>query len=176
MCGEKQRLQAFNDTVQGSPPHVRGKVEALRAAYPMLGITPACAGKSCIFGFCSGNHSDHPRMCGEKSVFSTPLGCPPGSPPHVRGKETAKLASQFWIGITPACAGKSRFYAAAHHTSRDHPRMCGEKTPKALKIKHLNEQVLKFPLTSDRSHRSTDSPSVLDGSLIHPVRNTMPLP
>ena len=31
------------------------------------------------------------------------------------------------MGITPACAGKSRLFAIRHTVGRDHPRVCGEK-------------------------------------------------
>ena len=155
MCGEKKPEAKSSVVAQGSPPHVRGKAFIFPVALYDCGITPACAGKSRWCTQRNWGFQDHPRMCGEKCSSTVTATAIEGSPPHVRGKVDNILDLLCIIGITPACAGKS---------------------PKALKIKHLNEQVLKFPLTSDRSHRSTDSPSVLDGSLIHPVRNTMPLP
>ena len=47
MCGEKWFILCLELTVQGSPPHVRGK-DALTGSALML-------------------NGDHPRMCGEKT-------------------------------------------------------------------------------------------------------------
>ena len=74
---------------QGSPPHAAGK----RAT--------GC-------GWCSG-YKDHPRMCGEKLMYAALLKYRLGSPPHVRGKAATFLRITVASGITPACAGKSRF-------------------------------------------------------------------
>ena len=46
MCGEKLEAAQLNVGRQGSPPHVRGKVEVDGQQFGKLGITPACAGKS----------------------------------------------------------------------------------------------------------------------------------
>ena len=50
-----------------------------------------------------------------------------GSPPRVRGKagHTARLPCT--IRITPACAGKSFALLVGVVSSKDHPRVCGEK-------------------------------------------------
>ena len=50
---------------------------------------------------------DHPRVCGEKRLYSLPCHQKWGSPPHMRGK--VNLRAQVWPldGITPAYAGKS---------------------------------------------------------------------
>ena len=70
---------------------------------------------------------DHPRACGEKLMASMVLPWARGSPPRVRGKGVALLP--FWDGkgITPACAGKRPGSFASQSTSRDHPRVRGEK-------------------------------------------------
>ncbi len=47
-------------------------------------------------------------MCGEKDRRRRSSGRFPGSPPHVRGKESSVGVSAVQEGITPACAGKSR--------------------------------------------------------------------
>ena len=66
-------------------------------------------------------------MCGEKylriAVFVLLL----GSPPHVRGKASFFGCSRPGDGITPAYAGKRFPTAALFRSSRDHPRVCGEK-------------------------------------------------
>ena len=46
VCGEKQRTLAVQDEPQGSPPRVRGKAHCIDRILIVLGITPACAGKS----------------------------------------------------------------------------------------------------------------------------------
>ena len=49
-----------------------------------------------------------------------------GSPPRVREKRC--IYRLFWlrIGITPACAGKTRTDERALRDLRDHPRVCGK--------------------------------------------------
>ena len=69
-------------------------------------------------------------MCGEKIELEDLTTMEKGSPPHVRGKGAAPALALGEIGITPACAGKSRAAAKAAAFQRDHPRMCGEKTKK----------------------------------------------
>ena len=66
-------------------------------------------------------------MCGEKSYSLAVLGAASGSPPRVRGKVYFFLFPRFGSGITPACAGKREQRKCANCTSRDHPRVCGEK-------------------------------------------------
>ena len=45
MCGEKASREIFQTSRRGSPPHVRGKVDVLPEIDPLVGITPAYAGK-----------------------------------------------------------------------------------------------------------------------------------
>ena len=47
--------------------------------------------------------------------------------PHVRGKAQRRLHQLHQLGITPACAGKSRSGHSHGRTTWDHPRVCGEK-------------------------------------------------
>ncbi len=89
MRGEKISTISSDVPPKGSPPHARGKVAIGTPSCFLFGITPACAGKSCM---------------SVPSVMSRM-----GSPPHARGKgQTAAFRFQRF-GITPACAGKSRF-------------------------------------------------------------------
>ena len=107
MCGEKLEIPTVMVKYLGSPPHVRGEAQKLILGLLLYRITPACAGRS--FCLLSGKRlpEDHPRMCGEKicAIFLT---CSPvGSPPHVRGEETALFTLLLYHRITPACAGRS---------------------------------------------------------------------
>ena len=71
-------------------------------------------------------------MCGEKADLSgTEIGRQ-GSPPRVRGKVTDTGGQMIYSRITPACAGKSVTKATCLWLFKDHPRVCGEKTHKAL--------------------------------------------
>ena len=45
----------------------------------------------------------------------------------MRGKEIRHLIEVRFVGITPACAGKSTITAISRALKEDHPRMCGEK-------------------------------------------------
>ena len=155
---------------------MRGKGLSITTGERPTGITPAYAGKrSCWIrrGTCGW---DHPRVCGEKFSFVGILLLPQGSPPRMRGKVPPAHHRAFLSGITPAYAGKRRRLVVAQEGARDHPRVCGEKTQKALKYKRSFFQVLIFHLTSDRSQVSAHSLSVLDGSQSHPVPNKRILP
>ena len=96
-------------------------------------ITPACAGKSVRLPLRGCPHQDHPRVCGEKvSKHGYPLN-QLGSPPRVRGKDSAFLVVSSNWGITPACAGKSQNGTVHGYYSWDHPRVCGEKIVRCLR-------------------------------------------
>ena len=71
------------------------------------GSPPAYAGKSRKNGSYGGGKKDHPRMCGEKVLYSFGL----------------KQVS----GITPAYAGKRSPALFPLRSPEDHPRVCGEK-------------------------------------------------
>ena len=149
VCGEKTFLYAVSLPDSGSPPRVRGKVSTKIKNVSCKGITPACAGKSERFYAKHGKARDHPRVCGEKCVcvcvcvcvdhprvcgekfassFCTFSGA--GSPPRVRGKACGEGWAEARAGITPACAGKRGCDHQRQNRARDHPRVCGEKSPR----------------------------------------------
>ena len=66
-------------------------------------------------------------MCGEKSCNNELFSTIAGSPPRVRGKVNELTFVFNQVGITPACAGKSRQSPPRRACPRDHPRVCGEK-------------------------------------------------
>ena len=49
-----------------------------------------------------------------------------GSPPHARGRPGRRDGCGGRLGITPACAGKTRAAVSSRRLARDHPRMRGE--------------------------------------------------
>ena len=143
---------------------------------PTIGITPEYAGKSLASRAAPAVVRDHPRVCGEKCSEPEKPAPVQGSPPRMRGKGVAQINKAAQIGITPAYAGKRSIHWCSPPVKWDHPRVCGEKTQKALKYKCSFFQVLIFHLTSDRSQVSAHSLSVLDGSQSHPVPNKRILP
>ena len=132
LCGEK--LDCYHTAIAylGSPPPMRGKAEISAQHHLQRRITPAYAGKSRRRQPATGQMWDHPRLCGEKRKLSRLLIFSLGSPPPMRGKvsETTDMTSA--KGITPAYAGKSSRYRLISISSRDHPRLCGEKFHKFI--------------------------------------------
>ena len=64
--GEKPGLPPPASSVQGSPPHTRGKGHSAAIADVLPGITPAHAGKRCDGAGADEPAEDHPRTRGEK--------------------------------------------------------------------------------------------------------------
>ena len=71
-------------------------------------ITPAYAGKRLGSQYVCSAVRDHPRLCGEKRMYTLLDLLPWGSPPPMRGKDHAGKHVALDIGITPAYAGKSK--------------------------------------------------------------------
>ena len=113
---------------------MRGKGGAPRLAFCHVGITPAYAGKRCYHEPAQGRARDHPRVCGEKQQGQVNSYRVRGSPPRMRGKVGLCLNPGIKERITPAYAGKRHWKASVPIGSRDHPRVCGEKS-KSLKPK-----------------------------------------
>ena len=128
MGGEKSISQQKNRRLRGSPPHGRGKERPPISTAFMEGITPAWAGKSTSITFKMVEPEDHPRMGGEKFLFSPTKRKEWGSPPHGRGKADNTNTALTAERITPAWAGKSFRSAQQERKNGDHPRMGGEKT------------------------------------------------
>ena len=72
LCGEKQKLYLSVILIIGSPPPMRGKVLRMPEKSPQKRITPAYAGKRIDGKELVGDTTDHPRLCGEKSIHQTP--------------------------------------------------------------------------------------------------------
>ena len=85
---------------------MRGKVAAYAKEKGVQRITPAYAGKSYHARYVVIIIRDHPRVCGEKQILTYARMGSAGSPPRMRGKETASRNLSRSMGITPAYAGK----------------------------------------------------------------------
>ena len=89
---------------------MRGKVAPLGQGVLHFRITPAYAGKRHLHHRHLGDLQDHPRLCGEKLVDGETYEDHKGSPPPMRGKESANLPIFVEFRITPAYAGKRRIF------------------------------------------------------------------
>ena len=105
---------------------MRGKLRFIHLLHSIIGITPACAGKT----FCTCcliiKYRDHPRVCGENKLELVVAELGEGSPPRVRGKLRCRCRFLAHLGITPACAGKTKRRMGPVGSEGDHPRVCGE--------------------------------------------------
>ena len=90
-------------------------------------ITPAYAGKRERARPVNLRKKDHPCVCGEK-IFKVRIGLiATGSPLRMRGKVKILLLCCNGYRITPAYAGKRRYYDLKGLFIEDHPCVCGEK-------------------------------------------------
>ena len=70
-------------------------------------ITPACAGNRCRLHHECDQYWDHPRVCGEQTLYGEISDTSWGSPPRVRGTVVYLRIIAHLRRITPACAGNS---------------------------------------------------------------------
>ena len=138
VCGEKFTRKSAINCGSGSPPRMRGKGHMVFQLFPAHRITPAYAGKRSFSGRGLSPDRDHPRTCGEKARQGSGLNLILGSPPHVRGKGNLVEMPFVISGITPAYAGKRVRGIPRTYNTRDHPRVCGEKSSgQCISSRHL---------------------------------------
>ena len=87
VCGEQMKTSDTLQVGMGSPPRVRGTVDAAQPQHPHGRITPACAGNRCRCWPGSPPRRDHPRVCGEQNASFLVYWRHRGSPPRVRGTD-----------------------------------------------------------------------------------------
>ena len=117
---------------------MRGKAASGFLSALVCRITPAYAGKRYRNARSGQYQRDHPRVCGEKAFMAFCRNCAVGSPPRMRGKVCFLGCISVLTGITPAYAGKSYLIGTGLSDTKDHPRVCGEKT--VLDLSRLVEQ------------------------------------
>ena len=125
--GEKEIHKKFTSFRLGSPPRGRGKGKGPQWALPLLGITPAWAGKSISQTSMTKAARDHPRVGGEKGLERFWSRSDRGSPPRGRGKVPYPQRGPEVTRITPAWAGKRSVSIFSAICDKDHPRVGGEK-------------------------------------------------
>ena len=133
-CGEQVSAGQTLAVVPGSPPRVRGTAYDDLADLAEYGITPARAGNRCTFETLRDLGKDHPRACGEQSIWPHRLRDDVGSPPRVRGTVEAAGDEVKENRITPARAGNRPCGSPALPAPGDHPRACGEQVGFISKI------------------------------------------
>ena len=86
VCGENARLRSRWVRPPGSSPRVRGKLNREMYGDIILGLIPACAGKTTGFRADRPAAWAHPRVCGENCWAGGIATMMRGSSPRVRGK------------------------------------------------------------------------------------------
>ena len=86
VCGENVPGSAASVYKSGSSPRVRGKHPAITKDDEIIGLIPACAGKTAARGHFPGGGQAHPRVCGENLGDLIDRAATVGSSPRVRGK------------------------------------------------------------------------------------------
>ena len=136
VCGENIRRVRGVDILDGSSPRVRGKPAKISSLGFISGLIPACAGKTFERKFKGWVNGAHPRVCGENDLPSVSTFRDMGSSPRVRGKRHHQILIGDRIGLIPACAGKTVFFAREFNVCGAHPRVCGEngKLPRTFDL------------------------------------------
>ena len=126
VCGENRpSVPALRSTL-GSSPRVRGK-PGDRDPHPRADrLIPACAGKTCPPLHPRRRSRAHPRVCGENLISLGADLAATGSSPRVRGKRSQFVANYSYVGLIPACAGKTPEATMLKRSQQAHPRVCGE--------------------------------------------------
>ena len=135
VCGENPTLWDLILNRLGSSPRVRGKHTKANRLPWVLGLIPACAGKTGSVGIFAGCLRAHPRVCGE-NVYPSWFLWP-------------------WLWLIPACAGKTRFACIWRGPGGAHPRVCGENTERSgvLTLRSVRSwKTLSFPPSLKVTH------------------------
>ena len=115
---------AFGDV--GSPPLARGRLGLSLDETNVMGLTPACAGKTEHHHQSAPFFRAHPRLRGEDEPLTGSAQSELGSPPLARGRLLHGGIPQLNPGLTPACAGKTTIDLYTYGDTEAHPRLRGE--------------------------------------------------
>ena len=106
MRGEERTRRPRRSSSTELPPRARGRVHRKWLISNVLGITPACAGKSRGWSCRTPWTGNHPRVRGEERRRYLRASSQWESPPRARGRVEDQNLMPVVLGITPACAGK----------------------------------------------------------------------
>ena len=157
VCGEHEAQACAAYDKQGSSPRMRGTPTCADNHVHICGIIPAYAGNT---GRCSRRRRcswDHPRVCGEHSMYPSILRDEWGSSPRMRGTHVYKTVGGVLCGIIPAYAGNTPLIMIKWWTCLgSSPRMRG--TPRRLMYLSLFAGIIPAYAGNTRSehHRHPD--------------------
>ena len=93
-------------------------------------IIPADAGSTRWNAENPSSGADHPRGYGEHADVLSPISFDPGSSPRIRGALVLMCICGKRTRIIPADTGSTLRWWAYTPNEQDHPRRCGEHSPK----------------------------------------------
>ena len=131
-CGEHSEGVVRLPSMMGSSPRLRGTLRVAQTRGGRIGIIPALAGNTLGRLLCLRRWRDHPRACGEHVGVDLQSACAQGSSPRLRGTRETDSNFNTKIGIIPALAGNTRIVDTTQSNHEDHPRACGEHSPRRL--------------------------------------------
>ena len=108
VCGERIWSVWPQKKYSGSSPRVRGTRRCYILEHTARRFIPACAGNADNIPIKEDNVTVHPRVCGERALFSTVSVMEPGSSPRVRGTLILRPKQAIFDRFIPACAGNAR--------------------------------------------------------------------
>ena len=130
-CGEHWNAKPPQNDAGGSSPRLRGARKYMGVTPTPDGIIPALAGSTNKTLAYANAQRDHPRACGEHPLYGRTASRKWGSSPRLRGAPVAPDGTLSREGIIPALAGSTLHPIFERLTLRDHPRACGEHSPKS---------------------------------------------
>ena len=110
----------------GSSPLTRGKHQGGRRRRRRMGLIPAHAGKTRLWGGVRLWPRAHPRSRGENFLLRRLVAARRGSSPLTRGKRAGMEPCSNGSGLIPAHAGKTGVRRRGDRGHRAHPRSRGE--------------------------------------------------
>ena len=158
VCGERAPGSVWHELDLGSSPRVRGTLALDMASADVNRIIPACAGNATRPGSSSSRVSDHPRVCGERTVSYASRSAAYGSSPRVRGTRRRSSGPSVRVRIIPACAGNASIRIPVSPARSDHPRVCGERFSYQASAPLLDG-------SSPRVRGTRDSPRAVDRAI-----------
>ena len=125
-CGDDHRGGGRHEQELGSPPRMRGRRANRQRQVLKARLTPANAGTTWLARPKTVGAAAHPRECGDdgfRHLRQTPIR---GSPPRMRGRQTAREEWDYLRRLTPANAGTTDSSRRLNSALRAHPRECGD--------------------------------------------------
>ena len=109
-----------------TPPQARGRLLCMDCVLPLLGNTPAGAGKTPLDPSRHQDTGKHPRRRGEDCKRPSRSCASRETPPQARGRRRLLDLRPLLAGNTPAGAGKTKGLAHRGSSDQKHPRRRGE--------------------------------------------------